>query len=50
MGERVELRQPEDVFRPRLPSFHSGYSAVERKNIGKMTKFIVPAKFSSCRM
>jgi hypothetical protein len=29
-------------------SFHSGYSAVLRKNIGKMTKFMVPAKFSSC--
>src|SRR6185312_938094 len=29
---------------------HSGYSAEEAKNIGKMTKFITPAKFSSWRM
>ena len=30
--------------------FHSGYSAEDRKNIGKITKFITPAKFSSCLM
>ena len=29
---------------------HSGYSAEDAKNIGKITKFITPAKFSSCRM
>ena len=28
--------------------FHSGYKALDMKNIGKMTKFITPAKFSSC--
>src|SRR5262249_58372534 len=33
-----------------LPSLtrHSGYSADDAKNIGKITKFIAPAKFSSC--
>src|SRR5471032_2952344 len=30
--------------------FHSGYSADDRKNNGKITKFITPAKFSSWRM
>ena len=32
-------------YRSRLDSriFHSGYSADERKNIGKMTKFMMPA-------
>ncbi len=30
-------------------SFHSGYSAELMKNIGKITKFMVPAKFSSWR-
>ena len=30
--------------------FHRGYRAVDRKKVGKMTKFITPAKFSSCRM
>ena len=41
-----------DLVRNRLDSriFHSGYSADERKNIGKMTKFMTPAKFSSWRM
>src|SRR4051795_12619511 len=36
----------------RLDSFtrQSGYSAEEAKNIGKITKFITPAKFSSWRM
>src|ERR1700754_3272290 len=29
---------------------HSGYSAEEAKNIGKITKFITPAKFSNCLM
>jgi hypothetical protein len=29
-------------------SFHKGYRAVDIKNIGKITKFITPAKFSSC--
>ena len=28
----------------------SGYSAEEAKNIGKITKFMTPAKFSSCLM
>ena len=28
--------------------FHSGYNALDRKNIGKITKFITPAKFSNC--
>src|SRR5438270_3306788 len=38
--------------RNRLDSFtrQSGYSAEDAKNIGKMTKFITPAKFSSWRM
>ncbi len=27
---------------------HKGYSAEDAKNIGKMTKFMIPAKFSSC--
>jgi hypothetical protein len=35
---------------PDSSSFHSGYSAVDMKYIGKMTKFIVPAKFSNWRM
>ncbi|MNH19444.1 hypothetical protein D3C79_791800 [compost metagenome] len=30
--------------------FHNGYSADDRKNSGKITKFITPAKFSSWRM
>ena len=30
--------------------FHSGYSAEDRKNMGKITKFMTPAKFSSWRM
>ena len=28
--------------------FHNGYRAEDAKNIGKITKFITPAKFSSC--
>jgi hypothetical protein len=35
---------------PDSSSFHNGYRAVDMKYIGKMTKFIVPAKFSSCLM
>ncbi len=27
---------------------HKGNKALEMKNIGKITKFITPAKFSSC--
>ncbi|MNC35967.1 hypothetical protein D3C75_844670 [compost metagenome] len=30
--------------------FHNGYSAEDRKNSGKITKFITPAKFSSWRI
>ena len=29
-------------------NLHKGYNAEEMKNIGKITKFIVPAKFSNC--
>ena len=28
--------------------FHNGYKALERENIGKITKFITRAKFSNC--
>ena len=34
---------------PDSRSFHSGYSALLMKNMGKMTKFMAPAKFSSWR-
>ena len=27
---------------------HNGYSAEDAKNMGNITKFITPAKFSSC--
>ena len=38
------------LYNRMLDSFirHKGYRAEEVKNIGKITKFITPAKFSNC--
>ena len=47
MGERIELAHLVEQ-RARFRTRHSGYSAEEAKNIGKITKFMTPAKFSSC--
>src|ERR1700737_3992366 len=46
-GNGLGWQKKKSIGLPSCPR-HSGYSAEEAKNIGKITKFITPAKFSSC--